>query len=100
MNQKNHFEEVFANKQILYNLPYFLSYFGIRYTEWKNRYAFSCPIHNSDNPESGNIFKQGQSGDGNFKCWTHHCEKDVGYNAYYFFKYLVKKKKRLITTSG
>lgn len=89
----SHFNEISANKQILQNITYFLSYFGIEFVDYKNRYAFTCPIHGSDNIESACIFKGGEKQDGNFICWTHHCEKNIGYNAYSLFKYLLKKKK-------
>lgn len=89
---KNHFNEIYANKQILLNLGYFLSYFNIKYVDYKNRMSFSCPVHNSDNLESACIFKHGEKQDGNFVCWTHHCEKNIGFTAYSLFKYLLKKK--------
>lgn len=79
-------------QQILMKLPELLDYFGIKYTKYKNRLAFSCPIHNSDGMESACIFTSGDSGGGNFVCWTQHCECEIGLSCIKFFQYLVKKK--------
>lgn len=91
-NNQNRFSINDLNNQIIGNLPFFLNFFGIKYTEYKNRYAFTCPIHHSDKFESACIFKRGEVKDGNFVCWTQHCENDIGYCAYDLFRYLLKKK--------
>jgi hypothetical protein len=35
----------------------------------------SCPIHNGDNPSAFNLYPEGESYRGNWKCRTHGCEK-------------------------
>lgn len=84
----NRFNVEQANKQISSNLPFFLRSFGIKFVDYKNRFTFTCPVHGSDNCESGCLFKE----NGHFVCWTRHCENSVGYNAYSLFRYLLKKK--------
>lgn len=100
MTIKNHFDECFANAQIIQNLPYFLSYFKVKFQEYDNRITFTCPIHQSDGQESACIFKKGAKHNGNFVCWTHHCEQDIGFTAYALFRHLVKKKDIRITVVG
>jgi 5S rRNA maturation endonuclease (ribonuclease M5) len=53
-----------------------LEHFGIDYVEHSNRIAFPCPIHDGDNPEACCIFTDGISNQGNWSCWTHHCEEE------------------------
>ena len=36
--------------------------------------SMCCPIHNGDNPSAVNIYHQGESYRGNWKCRTHSCE--------------------------
>lgn len=97
---QNRFSKEYAANQILNKVDYFLSYFNIKYTHYPNRVAFTCPIHGSDNIESACIFKRGTKYNGNFQCWTHHCENHIGYSIYDFFKYLLKKKRIPILMSG
>lgn len=95
MNQ-SHFNIEQANKQISNNLPFFLRYFGVKFVDYKNRLTFTCPVHGSDNCESGCLFKE----NGHFVCWTRHCENSIGYDAYSLFRYLLKKKTRMRTTTN
>lgn len=89
---KNPFEIQAINNQLVEQLPLFLAEFGVDYVDYKNRVAFSCPVHNSDKYESACIFKNGTTYNGNFKCWTRQCEDDVGPDAYSLFQHLLKKK--------
>jgi hypothetical protein len=47
-------------------------------TELKNNGKMlvgSCPIHNGDNPTAFNLYPDGESYRGNWKCRTHNCDK-------------------------
>lgn len=53
-----------------------LSYFNLDYKYNNNRMiSMCCPIHGGDNISAVNIYTQGESYRGNWKCRTHGCEK-------------------------
>ena len=51
---------------------------ALNITEYKifdKMIAMSCPIHGGDNDTAFNLYYQGDSYRGNWKCRTHHCEE-------------------------
>ncbi len=70
-----------VNDTISQNIELFLDYFNIEYIRYQNRVSMSCPIHTSSKAESLSVFTSGETSVGNFVCWTHHCESEVGRGA-------------------
>lgn len=52
-----------------------LEYFGLEYRQQSKMITMSCPIHGGDNPSALNLYPEGESYRGNWKCRTHHCEE-------------------------
>ena len=53
----------------------FLDYFGLEYKEKGNHIHMTCPIHEGDKDTSLCVYLEGdESGMGNWKCYSHHCE--------------------------
>ena len=50
-------------------------YFEIEYKDNGRFYSMCCPIHGGDNPSAINIYPEGESYRGNWKCRTHNCEE-------------------------
>jgi 5S rRNA maturation endonuclease (ribonuclease M5) len=80
------------NESIALNIERILDYFNIDYITYPNRVSLSCPIHNSDRPESLNVFTSGNQSIGNFMCWTNHCEADVGRGAINLIRKIMENK--------
>ena len=55
-----------------------LKTFNVQYNEFSGYYSCTCPIHNSDNPNSMVVYKEGYIG--SWKCYTNHCEEEYGGN--------------------
>jgi len=52
-----------------------LNHFHLDYRSSPKMISMSCPIHQGDNPGAINLYTQGESYRGNWKCRTHNCEK-------------------------
>jgi 5S rRNA maturation endonuclease (ribonuclease M5) len=52
-----------------------LSYFGIEYKTFSKMITMSCPIHGGDNSSALNLYPDGDSYRGNWKCRSHQCEQ-------------------------
>jgi 5S rRNA maturation endonuclease (ribonuclease M5) len=52
-----------------------LSHFGIEYKRLSKMIVMSCPIHGGDNQSALNLYPDGDTYRGNWKCRTHHCEE-------------------------
>lgn len=52
-----------------------LNFFGIEYKIYAKMITMSCPIHGGDNSSALNLYPDGESYRGNWKCRTHHCEE-------------------------
>lgn len=52
-----------------------LGFFGIEYKMYSRMITMSCPIHGGDNASAINLYPEGDSYRGNWKCRTHHCEE-------------------------
>lgn len=56
------------------NIEPLLQSLDVEYTITSKMVSMCCPIHNGDNPSALNIYHQGESYRGNWKCRTHNCE--------------------------
>ena len=52
-----------------------LDYFDIDYKENGKMISMACPIHDGDNQSAVNIYHEGDTYRGNWKCRTHNCEE-------------------------
>ena len=52
-----------------------LTYFDLEYRSNDKMISMSCPIHGGDNSGAINLYVQGDTYRGNWKCRTHGCEK-------------------------
>lgn len=50
-------------------------YFELDYRRNGKLYSMCCPIHNGDNDTALNIYPEGETYRGNWKCRTHNCEQ-------------------------
>jgi len=57
------------------NIESLLDYFGIEYKRLSKMITMSCPIHGGDNTSALNLYPEGDTYRGNWKCRTHHCEE-------------------------
>lgn len=57
------------------NIDRLLEYLGIEYKQQGKMITMSCPIHGGDNISALNLYPDGDSYRGNWKCRTHHCEE-------------------------
>lgn len=57
------------------NIEDLLDYFNLEYKDAGKMITMSCPIHGGDNPGALNLYVEGDSYRGNWKCRTHNCEK-------------------------
>jgi 5S rRNA maturation endonuclease (ribonuclease M5) len=58
------------------NIESLLDGFGLEYKTNSKMISMSCPIHGGDNPSALNIYPDGDSYRGNWKCRTHGCEQE------------------------
>ena len=61
--------------QVCDNIESLLDSFGIDYRVQSKMISMSCPIHGGDNASALNLYPEGESYRGNWKCRTHNCEK-------------------------
>jgi hypothetical protein len=59
-----------------------------------------CPIHNGDNLSAFNLYPDGESYRGNWKCRTHNCEKFFKSSIIGFIRGVLSQKKYQWQTSG
>lgn len=57
------------------NIDSLLQAFNIDYKKYHRMITMCCPIHGGDNPSAVNLYPDGDSYRGNWKCRTHGCEK-------------------------
>jgi len=57
------------------NIDDLLSHFEITYKHSGKMVSMACPIHQGDNSSALNLYVEGDSYRGNWKCRTHQCEK-------------------------
>lgn len=75
-------------------IPTLLSMMRVEYDQRGDKYFFSCPIHNGDNPTGATIFAHDNP---NWKCWTHGCHQDHGSSLYSFVRAFLSKSKKNVT---
>lgn len=78
-NQKSHLNDQ-AKLKILCdnlcdNIEDLLDHFSLEYKTSTKMISMACPIHGGDNLSAINLYTQGDSYRGNWKCRTHHCEQ-------------------------
>lgn len=57
------------------NIESLLDNFGLDYKINEKMISMACPIHGGDNVSAINLYHQGETYRGNWKCRTHNCEK-------------------------
>jgi 5S rRNA maturation endonuclease (ribonuclease M5) len=57
------------------NIEALLDHFNLDYRINDKMITMACPIHGGDNTSAINLYHQGETYRGNWKCRTHHCEK-------------------------
>lgn len=57
------------------NIESLFDYFNLEYKDSGKMITMSCPIHGGDNPGALNLYVEGDTYRGNWKCRTHNCEK-------------------------
>lgn len=57
------------------NIESLLNYFAIEHKVLSKMVTMSCPIHGGDNASALNLYPEGETYRGNWKCRTHHCEE-------------------------
>lgn len=57
------------------NIDVVFDYFDLDYKDNGKMISMSCPVHEGDNPGALNLYVEGDSYRGNWKCRTHQCEK-------------------------
>lgn len=57
------------------NIDDLLSYFQVPYKKSGKMISMACPIHQGDNTTALNLYIEGDTYRGNWKCRTHQCEK-------------------------
>lgn len=61
--------------QVCDNIEPLLDSFGIDYRVQSKMIVMPCPIHGGDNASAVNLYPDGDTYRGNWKCRTHNCEK-------------------------
>lgn len=79
MKTKSHLNDQLKLKlicdQVCDNIEPLLDSFGIDYRTQSKMIVMPCPIHGGDNASALNLYPEGDSYRGNWKCRTHNCEK-------------------------
>jgi len=82
------------------NIEELLAYFDVDYKDNGKMMSMSCPIHDGDNPGAVNIYVQGDTYRGNWKCRTHQCEKVFKGSIIGFVRGLLSNKKHQWSEDG
>lgn len=76
---KSHLNDQFKLKaicdQVCDNIEELLNVLNIEYKTNSKMIVMSCPIHGGDNISALNLYPEGDTYRGNWKCRTHNCEK-------------------------
>lgn len=75
------------------NIENLLSSFDIDYKINHKMITMCCPIHDGDNPSAVNLYPDGESYRGNWKCRTHNCEKIFKGSVLGFIRGVISSKK-------
>ena len=75
------------------HLTEILEYFRLDLRRLNKFYVGKCPIHCGDNDSAFNIFHSGNQIVGNWRCFTHHCEKHFQPSVIGFVRGMLSKTK-------
>lgn len=75
------------------NIENLLQSFDIDYRVNHKMITMCCPIHEGDNPSAVNLYPDGDSYRGNWKCRTHNCEKIFKGSVLGFIRGVISNKK-------
>lgn len=75
------------------NIETLLDTFGIDFKNNSKMISMSCPIHGGDNPSALNIYPDGDTYRGNWKCRTHNCEKEFKASIIGFVRGIISHQK-------
>ena len=71
------------------NIETILEYFNIDFKHSGKMITMCCPIHGGDNPSAINLYPEGDTYRGNWKCRTHGCEKHFRSSVIGFFRGII-----------
>jgi 5S rRNA maturation endonuclease (ribonuclease M5) len=86
--------------EICDNIENLLQTFDIDYKINHKMISMCCPIHDGDNPSAVNLYPEGDSYRGNWKCRTHNCEKIFKGSVLGFIRGIISNKKYKWTKQG
>lgn len=86
--------------EICDNIENLLQTFDIDYKMNHKMISMCCPIHDGDNPSAVNLYPEGDSYRGNWKCRTHNCEKIFKGSVLGFIRGIISNKKYKWTKQG
>lgn len=75
------------------NIESLLDGFGLEYKVNSKMITMSCPIHGGDNSTALNIYPDGESYRGNWKCRTHNCEQEFKSSIIGFVRGIISNQK-------
>lgn len=75
------------------NIESLLDHFGIEYKNNSKMISMSCPIHGGDNESALNIYPEGETYRGNWKCRTHNCEQEFKSSVIGFIRGIISRQK-------
>jgi len=67
-----------VNDLAAYNMDELLDRLNVNLNRTNRMFVGTCPIHNGDNPTAFNLYFDGHTVKGYWKCRTHLCHKDFG----------------------
>lgn len=82
------------------NIESLLDSFGLEYKFNNKMVTMSCPIHGGDNISALNLYPEGNTYRGNWKCRTHNCEKIFKGSVLGFIRGIISSQKYSWSTSG
>ena len=75
------------------NIESLLDSFGLEYKFNNKMITMSCPIHGGDNISALNLYPEGDTYRGNWKCRTHNCEKTFKGSVIGFIRGIISNQK-------
>lgn len=75
------------------NIESLLDSFDIEYKNNSKMISMKCPIHGGDNPSALNIYPDGETYRGNWKCRTHNCENEFKSSIIGFVRGIISHQK-------
>ena len=98
MTKKSHLNNDQAKLKIVCdelcdNIYSLLDHFDIEYKNNHKMISMPCPIHGGDNASAVNIYPEGETYRGNWKCRTHNCDKVFKSSIIGFIRGILSNKK-------